>query len=118
MEKPSWIKDKTYAEDFENIETKPYHDLKDFRMEPSGHYVLIKILKEKNQIALAVCNKDHEIQVAFQGKKAQDIYFNLFNYEKEHNKTWFEGKDHIAYIGKELKKAELALENNKPYEQE
>ena len=116
--RPAWVKDKTFSKDFKQVESKPYDDYKDFVMEPSGCYALIKLLPESSEIALAVCNKDHEIEAEFRGKRAQDIYFNLFKYEEENNKNWFKGKDHIAYLGKELRKAETALNENKEFEQE
>src|SRR3989344_1056646 len=107
--RPSWVKDKTLAEGFEVIKCLEYDDYKDFNMEPSGYYALIKILWDRAKISVAICNKNHEIVKELQGKRAQDIYFAIFKYEEENNVQWFTRKDHIAYLGKELKKAEISL---------
>jgi hypothetical protein len=88
-------------------------------MEPSGFYVLIRVNLEVKCIELALCTKDHKIVKVFKGRKCQDIYFQIFEYEKKENAIWFKEKSHIAYVGKELKKAELALATgNSAYFQE
>lgn len=108
-ERPKWVKDKTQGKEYEVIQTKPYDDYKDFQMEPTGHYIVVKLLWDRNQISVLVCNKEHEVIKEFRGRRAQDIYHAIFSYEKEHQLEWFTLKGHIAYIGKELKKAEIAL---------
>jgi hypothetical protein len=119
MERPSWVKDKTTGKEYEVIQAPHYDDYKDFVMEPSGYYALIKIHMDKHEIALAVCNSTHEIQKEFRGKRSQDILHCLFSFEKEHNLTWFTLKEHIAYLGRELKKAEMHLAmGNSGYYQE
>ncbi len=116
--RPRWVKDKTVSKDFEVILCKPYDDYKDHQND-EGCYVLIKVDFEFYEIQLAVCNYQHEILRVFRGKRAQDVYTTLFNYEKEHNFKWFNEKQHLAYIGKELKKAEIALTlGNSGYYQE
>lgn len=90
--------------------TCPRHDtIKDFIMEPSGHYVLIHPNFEKIQIDVALCNPKNEIIITFEGRNAQDLYHSIFETEKKQHANWFQEKTHIAYLGKELKKAELAL---------
>ena len=42
----------------------------------------------------------------------------VFNYEEKNNLKWFNRKDHAAYLGKELKKAEIALILGTEYYQE
>ena len=107
--RPSWIKDKKLSEDFEVVNAPLTDPIEDFRLDPSGFYVLIKIVRETEQIAVAVCNREHEIVRAFQGYRARDIWSSIFAYEQKHNLKWFTLKSHAAYLGKELKKAELAL---------
>ena len=107
-ERPEWIKDKTLHKDFEIIECKPYDDYGDHKND-FGCYVLIKVDFTTCEIHVAVCNYRHEILKDFKGRRAQDIYTALFDYEKKHGLQWFTEKQHIAYLGKELKKAELAL---------
>jgi hypothetical protein len=108
MERPKWVKDKNLHEDFEDIECNPYDDYKDHDNDDSC-YVLIKIDFEYFKIRVAICNYDHEILKAFSGRRSQDIYTTIFKYEKDNNLNWFSNKQHIAYLGKELKKAEIAL---------
>ena len=55
---------------------------------------------------------------AFRGRKAQDLYYTIFEYEKKHQLKWFSRKDHVAYLGKELKKCEFAILGKGDYVQE
>ena len=117
-ERPAWVKDKTLAKDFEVIQCKPYDDYRDHKNDNSC-YTLIKVDFEFYEIQVAICNYKHEILKMFKGKRAQDIYATIFEYEKKNNLTWFTEKQHIAYLGKELKKAEIALAlGNSGYYQE
>ena len=117
MERPSWVKDKNVADDFEVIQTPSFDDYKDWRQD-SGCYVLIRIYPDTNDIGVAICDYKHTILKEFRGKKAQDLYFSIFEYDKEHKKGWFTRYDHAAYLGKELKKAEIALKKGEKYWQE
>ncbi|MDE2221564.1 MAG: DUF4346 domain-containing protein [Candidatus Omnitrophica bacterium] len=112
-----WHK-QTVSPDLEIIDCSAYDPLKDFRRDPTGAYVLIRCEGAQGVIEVAVCDKNHVITHVFRGRKAQDLYFSLFEYEKEHGTAWFDRKDHAAYLGKELKKAELALEGKGDYVQE
>ena len=107
-ERPKWVKDKTLHKDFEIIECKPYDDYKDHKND-NGCYVLIRVDFEHFEIHVAVSNYKHEILKVFKGKRAQDIYTAILNYEEKNKLTWFNQKQHVAYLGKELKKAEIAL---------
>ncbi len=97
------------AKDFEIIECKEYDPYKSFRRDPSGYYVLIRPNFSTYRIEAAVCNKGHKIVKVFSGRKPQDLYAGILDYEKKHHLEWFKDKSHIAYLGKELKKAEIAL---------
>ncbi len=88
---------------------KTHDPYKDFRRDPTGYYVLIRPNFETRTIELAICNKAHVIEAVFIGHSCQDVYEGVFQYEKKQAKHWFKDKGHCAYIGKELKKAELAL---------
>jgi len=90
-----------------------------FRRDPSGYYVLIKINFDDYRIEVGVCDKKHNIIGIFSGRKPQDIYDAIFQYEKKNKVTFFREKTHTAYLGKELKKAEIALATgNNAYFQE
>src|SRR3989338_9294000 len=104
----NWAK-QNEALDFEVIECPDYDPYKDFKMEPAGHYALIKVNFELYRIEAGICNKEHKIIKVFRGKKPQDVYHAIFQYEKKNNLQWFQDKSQIAYLGKELKKAEIAL---------
>tara|TARA_Y100000310_G_scaffold296878_1_gene329494 strand:+ start:30 stop:395 length:366 start_codon:yes stop_codon:yes gene_type:complete len=118
QKRPAWVKDKNLHKDFEIIKCKSYDDYKDHDNDDSS-YILIKVDFEHYQIEVAICNYEHEILKVFTGKRPQDIYDSIFKYEKENNLEWFTNKQHIAYLGKELKKAEISLAlGNKGYYQE
>jgi hypothetical protein len=110
-----WHK-QSIADDFELINCPAHDPLKDFRRDPTGTYVLIRC--DGPFIEVAVCDKKHVIVKAFRGKKAQDLYCAIFEYEKKNHLKWFSRKDHAAYLGKELKKAEFALSGKEAYIQE
>ena len=97
------------AEGWEVIDCLEYDPIKNFHRDPTGNYVLVKVNFETIRIEVAICSKDHKIVKIFSGRKAQDLYYQIFQHEKKHGVEWFKEKSHIAYLGKELKKAELAL---------
>ena len=107
------------AHDCETIDCKEYDTYKDYRADSSGYYILVKTNFEHYRIEVAICNKNHEIVKIFSGRKTQDVYQAIFDYEKKNKAEWFKEKSHIAYLGKELKKAEIALAmGNSAYFQE
>ncbi len=104
---------------YKTIECKSFDPIKHFIRDPSGVYVLIRVNFEILKIELGVCNKKNEILIGFCGSNSQEIYHTLLSYEKRYKKNWFREKTHLAYIGKELKKAEWALvTGNNAYYQE
>ena len=112
-----WYK-QSMAESFEIIDCPIYDPIKDFSRDPSGCYVLIRPSMKHSLIEAAICDKDHKIIKVFRGKKSQDVYHGIFMYEKKNKCEWFRNKDHIAYLGKELKKVEWALAGKEEYVQE
>ncbi len=112
-----WHK-QSIAPDLEIVNCPVYDSLKDFRRDPTGVYVLIRCDSEEFLIEVAICDKKHTIIKAFRGRKSQDLYYTIFEYEKKYRLKWFTRKDHLAYLGKELKKAEFALTAKKLYVQE
>lgn len=85
-------------------------------MDPSGFYLLIKVDFSTRRIGVRVCNRDHLDIEDFWGYQCQDIYFELLMDSRA--EIWFRDKCHIAYLGKELKKAEIALATGGTYYQE
>ncbi len=108
LPRPRWVKDKTLHPEFEVIQCKPYDDYKDHKNDDAC-YILVKVDFEFYEIQVAILNYKHEILKVFRGRRPQDIYNTIFDYETTHNVQWFTNKQHIAYLGKELKKAEMAL---------
>jgi hypothetical protein len=104
--------------DLEVIDCPVYDPIEDFRRDPTGVYVLIRCDIANSLIDVAICDKKHTIIKAFRGRKAQDRYYAIFEYEKKHRLNWFSRKDHAAYLGKELKKAEFGLAGKDSYIQE
>ena len=117
MKKYVWHK-QTIATDLETIECPVYDPIKDFRRDPTGTYVLIRCDIKTHLIEVSIFDKKHTILKIFRGKKSQDLYFTIFEYEKKHDLKWFSRKDHAAYLGKELKKCEFALLGKDNYIQE
>ena len=103
-----WHK-QSFAPDCAMIDCSVYDPYKDFHRDPLGFYVLIRPDFTAMKIEAAVCNAKHVIVKIFRGSKVQDVYEGIFRYEKKHRLAWFKDKGHCAYLGKELKKAELAL---------
>ena len=123
MNRPTWVKDKTFAEDFETIQVLKYDPYKDF-VTDKGCYVLIKVLLDTLEIAVAICDYNHVILKEFRGMKSQDIYNYILKCDVDNylnGKTtncWFQRIEHAAYLGKELKKAEICLAMGLEYVQE
>ena len=117
MKEYVWKK-QVVAEDLKVIDCPVYDDIKDFRRDPTGVYVLIRCLSKDKLIEVAICDKKHTIIKVFRGRKAQDLYYTIFEYEKKLGAKWFSRKDHAAYLGKELKKAEHGLLGKESYIQE
>lgn len=115
--RPSWIKKQKFSKSFEVIRAKKYDDMKDFRID-SGCYVLVRAYKKTKEIGVAICDYKHVIIKEFRGRRAQDLYSTIFNYSEKHKRNWFKRMDHAAYLGKELKKAELSLSMGFEYSQE
>ena len=117
IDRPAWIKDKKIAEDFEVINVKNWDDYKDFKMD-EGCYILIRVYTDTHDIGVAICDYKHTILKEFRGRRAQDLYTAIFDYDANNNKSWFKRFDHAAYLGKELKKAEICLAVGIEYIQE
>ena len=88
------------------IDSPVYDPYKDFRRDKSGIYILIRVDFSTLTIDVAICDKDNIIVAVFRGVTPQDIYEAIFKYEKQHELNWFTDKAHMAYLGKELKKAQ------------
>ena len=85
-------------------------------MDKSGYYTLIKVDKVTRRIGVQVCNANHMDCETFWGYQCQDVYVSVLRDARAVD--WFTDPTHIAYLGKELKKAEIALATGSSYYQE
>lgn len=114
---PKWVKKQGLSKHFKIIKSKKWDGIRDFVFD-NGRYMFLKNYKKTKEIGVAICDYKHTISMEFRGKRAQDIYQTIFDYSIKHNKNWFTRLDHAAYLGKELKKAEICLAEGKEYVQE
>ncbi len=89
-----------------------YDDAKEFVLDKEG-YFLIRLDKGRKLIEVAFCNEKNKIVLTVRGKKPIDIYHTILNKEKLPIR-----KEHAAYLGRELQKAYIALENGLNYVQD
>ena len=107
-----WTKPLTKTADFKTIPCPPYNDIRDYKQD-KGCFLLIKIYPEQKEIGVAVCTYNMDMLAEYRGKTAQQIYFYLLN-----NTSYISRLDHAAYLGKELARAQSALESGTEYLQE
>jgi tetrahydromethanopterin S-methyltransferase subunit A len=88
-----------------------YDEQKDWQMDPKG-YFLIKLDRRRKVIKAAHCKKIGVFDIIIEGKKPQDIYYEV------HTRGLISRIDHAAYLGKELEKAYIALKTKKAYVQD
>lgn len=89
-----------------------YDDAAEFVLDKAG-YFLIRIDKDRKLIEVAFCNEKNKVVLTVRGKKPIDVYHTILNKEKLSIR-----KDHAAYLGRELQKAFIALENGLQYVQD
>ena len=88
-----------------------YHEIEDWSMDERG-YFLIRVDKGRDVLELAHCKELGIVDCIFEGKKPQDIYYEL------HKAGLISRIDHAAYVGKELHKAYIALKRGLEYVQD
>lgn len=88
----------------------------DIKLDPSGWYFLIRCNFQYGYIEVAACHKDvvspefmfqeyvKHVKEIFRGRCAQDIYHEILE-----KREYVTSLTHAAYLGKEIKKAEIAL---------
>lgn len=89
-----------------------YDDNKEFVMDPKG-YFLIRVNRKNKKIEVGLCEKPNVISLTVIGNKPIDIYTTILNKEKVNIR-----KDHAAYLGRELQKAYIALQQKIEYVQD
>lgn len=89
-----------------------YDDEKEFVLDDAG-YFLIRIDRKKRLIEAAFCGKKNEVELVVRGKTPIAIYHTILAKEKLALRP-----EHAAYLGRELQKAYLALENGLEYVQD
>ena len=92
--------------------TAHYDDATEFVLDKAG-YFLIRLDREKGNIEVGFCNERNKVVLKVVGKKPIDIYSTILNTVKLGIRT-----DHAAYLGRELQKAYLALQQHWDYVQD
>jgi dihydropteroate synthase len=108
--KPVGVKNKDVLESVPVV-TGDYHEIEDWSMDKNG-YFLIRVDTERKILELAHCKKLGIVDSIFEGKKPQDVYYEL------HKANLISRIDHAAYVGKELYKAYIALQKGLTYVQD
>ncbi len=88
-----------------------YNEIEDWSMDKKG-YFLIRLNKERKVLELAHCKQLGVIDCIFEGKKPQDVYYEV------HKAELISRVDHAAYVGKELHKAYICLKKGLEYVQD
>lgn len=97
-------------EKYEEVEAK-YDDSKEFVLDSEG-YFLIRVDREKKLIEIGFCKARNIVEVKITGKKPIDIYQTIIK------KGLISRMDHAAYLGRELQKAYIALQQGIEYVQD
>ena len=108
----SWTKSIQKAQKYKVTNCPEYDHIRDYQQDP-GCYLLIDVDRGKKEIVVGVCNYQNQLVEEFRGKMAQQIYYYILTERKYITKL-----EHAAYLGKELKKAEMALQAGEKYIQE
>ena len=85
-------------------------------MDASGYHLLIKVDFVTRRIGARIIHTDIDVVEDFWGYQCQDVYCAVLTDPRA--KIWFTDLTHVAYLGKELKKAEIALATGGSYYQE
>ncbi|MBI5393035.1 DUF4346 domain-containing protein [Candidatus Woesearchaeota archaeon] len=75
-------------------------------------YFLVKVNQELKQIEVGLCRKRNIVAVKIIGKTPEDIYKTIIKHKL------LSRFDHAAYLGRELQKAYIALQQNLDYVQD
>lgn len=93
----------------ETIDSPEYDEEKGFQPDPMGFFT---IMISNGSILVEHYSSQRRLLRKIHGKAAKDIY------KKISDLGIVSRHDHAAYLGKELLKAEMAMKNNLPYEQD
>ena len=89
-----------------------YDDRKEFVLDPAG-YFLIKTNQKSKEIEVGFCREPNIVALKVVGKNPLEIYQTIINMEKLEIR-----RDHYAYLGRELQKAYIALQQGLEYVQD
>ncbi len=92
-------------------EIKAEHDEKEFFMDERGYFI-ISIKPGTKEIVCEHYSRDKKLHAIVKGKSAEDVCATITRL------GLVSRLDHAAYIGRETQKAEIALKENRKYEQE
>jgi len=86
-----------------------YDDTKEFRMDPKG-YFLIRI--KDTVLEVALCKKINKVEVVVTGTNPREIYHTVIR------EGLLSRLEHAAYLGRELQKAYMCMQEGKEYVQD
>ncbi|MBD3318897.1 DUF4346 domain-containing protein [Candidatus Woesearchaeota archaeon] len=86
-----------------------YNSLKEWRADPKGYFTIKPFAK---LIKVRFCNYEHKVLLVIEGRSAEEIYNTIIR------ENLVSRLDHAAYLGAELQKAEIALQNGLSYVQD
>jgi len=87
------------------------HDEKEFAMDEMGYFI-VSIKRDTKEIICEHYSRDKKLHAVVKGKTAEEICATIVRL------GLVSRLDHAAYIGRETQKAEIALRENRKYEQE
>lgn len=87
-----------------NVTLASYYDPYIMDLDPSGYYFLISPRFDIGRIEVEVKDDVAKTVALIHGNRCQDIWNEVFKHRE-----WVTTLDHAAYLGKEIKKAEIAL---------
>ena len=99
-----------FSSSYKEIPAK-YDDSKDFKLDEKG-YFLIRVDRKDKNIEVAFCKGKNIVELKVVGKKPIEIYHTIIN------QKIISQPSHAAYLGRELQKAYIALEENIEYIQD
>src|SRR3989344_5531927 len=102
---------KVTTENMMEIKAK-YDDRKEFVLDQAG-YFLIKTNPKTKEIEVGFCREPNKVALKVTGKTPIEVYQTIINKEKLKLR-----EDHYAYLGRELQKAYISLQNNLKYVQD
>lgn len=109
--KETMVSNKVESSDAKTV-VAHYDDATEFTLDPEG-YFLIRVNTTTKNIEVGFCNAKNKVVLTVIGTKPVEIYHTIINVMGLNIR-----KDHCAYLGRELQKAQIALQLGIKYVQD